>query len=140
MDMLSRRLSWGLAVFVLAVSGVVMALLGGGDSSNRSPVPVPANAESARADAMRAQFPGGDRAPVIVVVSRPDGQPLSPADLSAVHQEPLQLSDDGRAAVGAIPMDTNLSGFALSDAVTSLRHNVSRDTPAELRVEVTGGP
>src|SRR5215510_9262285 len=103
----SRRLSWLLALLVLAVSGALMAVLGGDESSTQSPVPVPLSAESARADALRAQFPGGDRAPVIVVVSRRDGQPLRPADLSAVHQGPLQVSDDGRAAVAAIPMDAN---------------------------------
>ncbi len=117
-----------------------MALLGGGDSSQQSPVPVPPTAESARADALRAQFPGGDKAPVIVVVSRRDGAPLSPADLAAVHQGPLQLSSDRRAAVAAIPMDASLSGFALSDAVKSVRAAATRDVPPDLRVEVTGGP
>jgi RND superfamily putative drug exporter len=56
---LSRRLSWVLAFVVVAVSGVLMAVLGE-ESSQRSPVPVPADAESMRADALRTQFPGGD--------------------------------------------------------------------------------
>ena len=54
-----------------------MALIGDDDSSQQSPVPVPTSAESARADALRAQFPGGDRVPAIVVVSRRDGEPLA---------------------------------------------------------------
>src|SRR5690349_5206344 len=136
----SSRLSWIWAVLVVLASGILIALLGGGDSNQQSPVPVPANAESTRADALRAQFPGGDKAPAIVVVTRRDGEPLREGDLAAVRQGPLQVSQDGRAALTAIPMDAALSGFALNDAVESLRANVSRDLPADLRVEVTGGP
>ncbi|MBE1551434.1 RND superfamily putative drug exporter [Mycobacterium sp. OAS707] len=137
---MSHRLSWVSAVLVVVVSGVLMGLLGADESNQRSPLPVPADAESMRADALRAQFPGGDKAPVIVVVSRRDGEALSPADLAAVQQGPLQVSGDGRAALTAIPMDAKLSGFALNDAVKSVRDNVSRGAPADLRVEVTGGP
>jgi RND superfamily putative drug exporter len=136
----TRRVSWVLALLVVAVSGVLMALIGDDESSQQSPVPVPSGAESMRADALRAQFSGGDQVPVIVVVSRRDGEPLRPADLSAVRQGQLQVSDDGRAALTAVPMDSKLSGFALNDAVKSMRDNVSRDVPADLRVEVTGGP
>ncbi|OBF31638.1 hypothetical protein A5724_21190 [Mycobacterium sp. ACS1612] len=137
---MSHRLSWIWALLVVAVSGVLMALLGGGDSNQQSPVGVPASAESTRADAQRAQFPGGDKAPAIVVVSRRDGAPLTEADLAAVKQGPLQVSEDRMAALTAIPMDAKLSGFALNDAVESVRDKVSRDVPADLRVEVTGGP
>ncbi len=138
--MLSRRFSWVMALLVIAVFGVLMALIGDDNSSQQSPVLVPSSAESARADALRTQFPGGDRAPAIVVVSRRDGEALSPADLAAVPQGPLQLSDDRRAAVAAVPMDANLSGFALNDAVKSVRGAATRGVPPDLRVEVTGGP
>src|SRR5690348_9590583 len=100
---MSHRLSWVSAVLVVVVSGVLLGLLGADESNQRSPLPVPAGAESMRADALRAQFPGGDKAPVIVVVSRRDGEALSPADLAAVQQGPLQVSADGRAALTAIP-------------------------------------
>src|SRR6476646_1503853 len=132
--MASQRLSWVLAFLVVVVSGLLMALVGDDEASQQSPVPVPASAESMRADALRAQFPGGDRVPVIVVVSRRDGQPLSPADVAAAHQGQLQLSDDRRAALAAIPMDADLSGFALNDAVKSVRQAATSDVPPELRV------
>ena len=138
--MLSRRFSCVLAFLVLAVSGALMALIGDDNSSQQSPIPVPTSAESARADAVRAQFPGGDRVPVIVVVSRRNGEPLTPADLAAVNQGPLQLSEDRRAAVATAPLDANLSGFALNDAVQSVREAANRGLPPDLRVEVTGGP
>jgi len=138
--MVSHRFSWVSALLVIVVSGALMALIGDDASSQQSPVPVPTSAESARADALRAQFPGGDRVPAIVVVSRRDGDALSPADLAAVHQGPLQLSNDRCAGVAVVPMDANLSGFALNDAVKSVRDAATRDVPPDLRVEVTGGP
>ena len=60
---MSGRLSWVLALVVVAVSGAFIGLVGSSDSSEQSPVAVPATAESAPADAMRTQFPGGDRVP-----------------------------------------------------------------------------
>lgn len=64
-----KRLSW-LAVLVVIISGGLMGVLSGGDSASQSPVAVPSDAESARADALRADFPGGDQAPAILVVTR----------------------------------------------------------------------
>lgn len=72
---MSTRIAWASALLVLLLSGVAMAVLGAGDSSSQSPVAVPAGAESARADALRAQFPGGDTAPAIIVVTRTDDAP-----------------------------------------------------------------
>src|SRR5690242_10691062 len=138
--MLWRRFSWVLALAVVAVSGALMVLIGDDSSSQQSPIPVPSSAESTRADALRAQFAGGDRAAVIVVVSRRAGEPLSPADLAAVPHAPLQLSGDRRAAIAAVRLDATLSGFALTDAVKSVRDAARRGVPADLRVEVTGGP
>ncbi|ODQ93713.1 MMPL family transporter [Mycolicibacterium holsaticum] len=138
---MSRRVSWVLAVLVVALSGVLMALIGSDDSSGRSPVPVPDSAESARVDALRTQFPGGDSAPAIIVVTRTDGAALSPADVDAVDRKwPAQVSEDGQAALAAVPLDSNLSGFELNDAVKQLRGDAAAGLPPDLRAEVTGGP
>ncbi|MDV3135891.1 MMPL family transporter [Mycobacterium sp. 29Ha] len=138
---MSRRLSWLLAVLVVAVSGALMALLAGDDSSERSPVAVPEDAESARADAIRAQFPGGDEVPAIIVITRNDGARLDAADLTAIQQKwQAQVSEDGAAALTVVPLNADLTGFALSDAVTELRQSAADGLPADLRTEVTGGP
>ncbi|MGD9618778.1 MAG: MMPL family transporter [Mycolicibacterium sp.] len=156
------RVSWILALVIAAASGALLGLLGGGDSAEQSPVPVPAGAESSRADAARAQFPGGDRVPVILVVSGSDGATLSPADLDATEQArqrmlaasdstpgtaasntagpPIQVSEDRKAAIAVVPLPADLSGFALSDAVKALRAAASDGLPSGLRAEVTGGP
>ncbi|WP_137144253.1 MMPL family transporter [Mycolicibacterium sp. CR10] len=152
---MNRRLSWLIALVIVIASGALMGLVGSGDSAEQSPVPVPASAESARADAMRTEFPGGDRVPAILVISRDDGAALSPADLAAADQArermlavagaapagpPTQVSEDREAAVATVPLQADLSGFALSDTVKALRTAAGDGLPGDLRAEVTGGP
>ena len=137
---MTGRFSWVLALAVLIVSGALMGLIGSDNSSEQSPVPVPTSAESARADAVRAQLPGGDQVPAILVFSRRDGAALTPADLGAIKQQPVVVAEDGRAAVATVPLDAGLSGFALSDAVKALRDSARDGLPDDLAVEVTGGP
>ncbi|MET0899683.1 MAG: MMPL family transporter [Mycobacterium sp.] len=128
-----------------------MALAGSDASAGQSPVALPDSAESARAAAQLSQFPGGDKAPAILVVSRADGAALTPDDRAAADAAlvrvssgtpgpPLMVSDDSQAALAAVPLRTDLSGFALDDAVTSLRQAASTDLPANLRAAITGGP
>ncbi|MGZ5393924.1 MAG: MMPL family transporter [Mycobacterium sp.] len=138
---MSRRWSWVLALVVVAVSGALMGLIGGDDSSQRSPVPVPDTAESARAAEVRAQFPGGDKVPAIIVITRDDGARLNPADLAAIEKKwRAQVSDDGEAALTVVPLNADLTGFALNDAVKELRETAPEGLPGDLRTEVTGGP
>ena len=137
---MTGRFSWLLALAVLIVSGALMGLIGSDDSSAQSPVPVPTSAESTRANEVRAQLPGGDRVPAILVFSRSDGAPLTPADLGAIKQQPVVVAEDGKAAVATVPLDAGLSGFALNDAVKDLRASASDGLPDDLQVEVTGGP
>jgi RND superfamily putative drug exporter len=127
------------ALIVLVLSGAAMALLGTGDSASQSPVAVPAGAESARADALRAQFPGGETAPAIIVVTRTDDASLTPADITAAGAG-ARVSEDGKAALRVAPLAADLSGFALRDAVHELRSQVSASLPNGLRAQVTGGP
>ncbi len=104
-------------------------------------MPVPKTAESARADALRSAFPGGDRVPAIVVITRNDGARLSPADLGAINQKwQAQVSADGQAAVAPVSLNADLTGFKLSDEIKSLRQTSGDGLPSDLRTEVTGGP
>ena len=144
-----KRLGW-LAVLVVVISGGLLGFLSGGDAASQSPVAVPASAESARAHALRAEFPGGDQVPAILVVTRADGTDLTPADVDAASQArqrmsdapgpPVQLSDDNKAALAIVSLDGKLSGFALNDAVRELRTNATDGLPDGLTAAVTGGP
>ncbi|MDX1885490.1 MMPL family transporter [Mycolicibacterium sp. 120270] len=137
---MTGRFSWVLALAVLLLSGALMGLAGSDDSASQSPVPVPTGAESTRASEVQAQLPGGDKVPAILVFSRVDGGALAPADLGAIKQQPAIVSEDGKAAVATVPLDAELSGFALTDAVKDLRASAKADLPGDLEVEVTGGP
>ncbi|WP_304118553.1 MMPL family transporter [Mycolicibacterium bacteremicum] len=136
---MSRRLFWLVAFLVILASGAGIALLSGGDSASQSPVAVPAGAESARVDAVRAEFPGGDQAPAIIVFTRTDDGVLSPADIAAAGPG-AQVSEDGKAALSVAPLPADLSGFALNDAVQELRTSTADRLPDGLQAEVTGGP
>ncbi|UXA18532.1 MMPL family transporter [Mycobacterium sp. SMC-4] len=153
---MSRRFSWMLALVIVALSGALMGLVGSSDSGQQSPVAVPADAESARAEAARAGFPGGDRVPAILVVTRADGSVLTPQDRAAVDDArqrllaaagtappvgpPALVSDDGAAAVVTVALSTELSGFELTDKVEELRGAADDGLPGDLRAEITGGP
>jgi RND superfamily putative drug exporter len=148
---LTGRLSWVIALVVIVVSGALMGLLGSDASASQSPVPVPQSAESVRADAARAAFPGGDDVPAILVVTRTDEGPLTADDLQAVNQArelmldgsqapPVAVSEDQKAAIATVPLKGDLSGFALNDAVKSLRDKAGESLPPDLRSQVTGGP
>ncbi|WP_199256357.1 MMPL family transporter [Mycolicibacterium mengxianglii] len=148
---MTARRSWVLALLIAVAAGALMGLAGSDESAGQSPVSLPDSAESARAADLMADFPGGDQAPAILVITRTDDAVLSPDDLAAAEAArvrvtgdgqaaPLMVSDDGKAALAIAPLSTGLSGFALDDAITTLRQSASADLPPDLRSEVTGGP
>lgn len=152
---MSGRFSWVVALLVVLVSGGLMGVLGGSESSSQSPVSVPADAESAQVNALRGEFPGGDAAPAILVVTRTDGAPLSPADVTATEAArqrmldagqsapagpPVVVSEDAEAAIATVPLPADLSGFDLNDAVKQVREAATDGLPGDLKAEVTGGP
>jgi len=150
------RLSWllGLGVVLPGIGFVV--LIGGNGAAGQAPLSVPPGSDSAKVDALARQLPGGDRAPVIVVVNRADGAVLGPADVAAARAArsrmqrvtgqgdigvpPTAVSADGRAAIGVVPVSAELSGLALGDEVTALRKAADTGLPGDLRAHVTGGP
>ncbi|WP_445170785.1 MMPL family transporter [Mycolicibacterium sp. Dal123E01] len=132
-----------------------MGAIGQSASAEQSPVSLPPSAESATVAALLKDFPGGGSAPVILVVTRTDGGSLTPTDLAAAEAArgrmvaaaspggppiPVTASQDGKAALAPVPMAANLSGFALNDEVKSLRDAAKAGLPADLAVNVTGGP
>ncbi|WP_328363637.1 MMPL family transporter [Mycobacterium sp. NBC_00419] len=154
-ELLSVRFSWVIAVLVAMIGVGLMGALGESASADKSPVSLPPGAESAKAAALLKEFPGGDQAPVILVATRGDGGTLSPSDLAAAEDArgrmvavagpagppiPVVPSTDGKAALAPVPLDSTLSGFALSDTVKELREAAKDGLPGDLVVNVTGGP
>lgn len=148
--------SWLLAAVAVLAGVGVMALVGPNAAAGQAPQSLPQHSPSARITALAGQFPGGDRTPLIVVVSRADGAVLGPADLGAARAardraqaaaqpgaapaQPLTPSQDGKAALGIVPLSTTLSGLALNDAVSALRTAAATGLAADLQVHVTGDP
>lgn len=155
-ELLSVRFSWVIALLVALIGVGLMGALGQSASADKSPVSLPPGAESAKVAALLEEFPGGDQAPVILVVTRGDGGALSPADLAAADAArgrmlsvagspggppiPVVPSTDGQAALAPVPLDSTLSGFALSDKVKELRATAKDGLPGDLVANVTGGP
>jgi len=154
--LVSSRRSWVLALLVAALGGALLGLIPESASAQQSPVVLPPSAESVRATALIKQFPGGDAAPVLLIISRADGAALSPDDLAAAQQArdrmagvtgviaapgpPIIPSTDGQAAVAPVALDPDLTGFALSDTVTGLRDAARDGLTDGLVANVTGGP
>jgi RND superfamily putative drug exporter len=149
----THRRSWVIALLISLGAGVFMALAGPNTGADKAPQQLPPSAESARAAALLKTFPGEDRQPAILVASRRDDTPLTPADVAAAESArqrvlsrvvaagpPLIASQDGRAAVAPIPLAADLSGFALGDTIAGLRDSATAGAPADLVLQVTGGP
>jgi putative drug exporter of the RND superfamily len=154
-ELLTGRFSWVIALLVVLIGGGLMGALGENGSADKSPVSLPPSAESAKAAALLKDFPGGSQAPVILVVTRSDGGALSSGDLAAAEAArarmlsvagvggppiPVVPSTDGKAALAPVPLDSTLSGFALSDMVKALREAAKDGLPSGLVDNVTGGP
>lgn len=147
-----------LLALVTALVGIgFMVIVGGNAAAGQSPQSVPTEYQSAQVEALSRQFPGGDQAPLMVVVSRTDGATLGPSGLGAAdaaHDRaqsattpgagraagPVIASQDGKAALGVVPISTGLSGLALGDAVSTVRAAAASGLPADLQVHITGGP
>ena len=149
----THRRSWVIALLISLGAGVFMALAGPNTGADKAPQQLPPSAESARAAALLKTFPGEDRQPAILVASRRDDAPLTPPDVAATESArqrvlsrvvtagpPLIVSQDSRAAVAPIPLAADLSGFALRDTVAGLRDSATAGAPADLVLQVTGGP
>ena len=149
----THRRSWADALLITAAAGVFVALAGSNTDAGKPPLQLPPSAESAKAAEVLKSFPGGDRVPAILVVTRRDGSALAPGDLAAAESarqralsstgvagSPQIISQDGRAAVAPIPLPAATFGFELNEAVTALRTSAAAGLPADIAVEVTGGP
>ncbi|OBK58667.1 hypothetical protein A5653_07165 [Mycobacterium colombiense] len=150
------RRSWWLALVTALVGVAFTVLVGGNAAAGQSPRSVPVAAQSAQVDALAKQFPGGDKAALIVVVSRTDGGVLGPSDIAAAQaaldrvqaaaqpganqSAPPMPSMDSKAVLGVVPISADLSGLPLGDAVATLRTAAAGGLPSDLQVHVTGGP
>ena len=151
------RRSWLPGLGAVLLGAGFMALIGGNAAAGQAPQSVPADSDSAHVAALAGRFPGGDRVPLILVVTRADGAPLDAACVSAARAAgarmraatgpgattggaPPIVSADGRAALAVAPVRADLSGLALDKQVAAARAAARDGLPGGLRARVTGGP
>ena len=79
------RRSWLLALVTVLLGIGFVVLIGGNAAAGQPPQPLPNDSDSAQVNTLARQFPGGDRAPRIVVVSRADGAVLGTSDIGAAQ-------------------------------------------------------
>ncbi|CAM4413987.1 MMPL family transporter [Nocardia ninae] len=138
----TARRSWLLLVLLALVSAALIGGIGGNDAAGEAPNSLPGSAESARVKELLTQFPDAGTAPAVVVVTRTDGAELAADEVAElrVRLGELAISPDRQAAIGRLPVDAKLSGFALTDRINELRESVKAGQPADLNIQVTGGP
>ncbi len=111
--------------------------------------------ESTVAAQRQAELPRSDVAPAVVVLSRPDGRRLDPAQRGALPQvaaalkpfalggipvAPPQVSTDGTVALVAVPLAVTADVEATSTKIADLRAGLDKELPKGLQAEVTGPP
>nr|WP_138918036.1 MMPL family transporter [Gordonia effusa] len=135
-----------------------MFLVGDNDAGDDAPDSLPTSAQSSQIKKVEASFPDSGVASAILVVTRADDGALTDSDRTAIAassdrmlavdrstasgsaQSPVVLSEDKKAAVVAIPVSSELSGFGLRDTVDELRAAAASGLPPTLVSHVTGGP
>lgn len=148
----SRRGAWGALAMSLIVLVALFGLFGGAESPQRT-AHAPVGSESDQVEELLATFPDAEEQSVLVVASRADTESLSAADMesletlmpalrSSTGAEPNgpRVSEDGAAAVIVVPITVGEDGTQTADVVEELRAVIAAGAPAELDLQVTGGP
>jgi RND superfamily putative drug exporter len=152
------RRSWLLGLAIVLVGIGFMVLIGGNPAAGTAPQSMIVGSDSAKVDALARQFPGGNQAPLIVVVSRADGAVLDSVEVNAANEAcdrtraltkpdqpgavtpPVLVSADGKAAIGVVLISADMSGLRLNDMVAALRTAADNGLPTGLVAHLTGGP
>ncbi|MEO7068944.1 MAG: MMPL family transporter [Nostocoides sp.] len=148
----SRRGAWlTLVLGLLLALGVIGGLSGAKGSVGNDTAP--AASESAHVAELAAQFPDNRVQSVLLVITRADRSPLTATDQTAAAalgsavatapghpSSPPLTSRDGLAAMVQVPIETSVDNAENAATITSIRNLVHANAPADLKVQVTGGP
>src|SRR5699024_5160878 len=109
--------------------------------------------ESEQVEELLQKFPDSDEQSVLLVASRTDGADITDADLAEFQQAASDVdsnfvedpsgplpSDDNAIAMITAPITVGDSSSETADTIRALRADVSEHLPADLDIQVTGGP
>jgi RND superfamily putative drug exporter len=146
-----HRTAWAVLGGTLVVVALLLALLPSGDDEAFPPSGLPDSSEAAQVTALLDEFPSADATVGVLVWSR-GGAALSTADLAAVDTAASalaersttpqairpQLSDDGTAALVAVPLSAADVEADVSGTASDLRDAASAGLPDGLTASLTG--
>jgi len=149
-----RRTAWIVIALTVAVIALVFALPVPDPAAPDSSTGLSADVESVQVEKLQQQLPSADVEPAQVVLSRADAGRLSSADRQELDRRidavrslaagaqvpPAQISDDGTVALVLVPLSTAGGDEKTNSEVVAVRAALTRDLPADLRIQVTGGP
>jgi RND superfamily putative drug exporter len=146
-----RITAWLTLLATAAVVGLLFATVPSADSDAFPTAGLPDTAESARVSALLDDFPSADGTVGIIVWSR-DGADLTADDVAAITDRSValsevsttpaavrpQVSDDGSAALVAVPLDADAAEDDVAGTADDLRALASEDLPDGLDARLTG--
>ncbi|MGY1980079.1 MMPL family transporter [Nocardia gipuzkoensis] len=151
-SLVTARTSWVLLLILAAASIGLIGAVGENETAGQAPTALPSSAESARVEQALGEFPDAGTAAAIIVVTRADGGELTEDDRGATAaavaraagrtpgRGDLLAAPDRKAEIGQVPVDADLSGFALTDRIRDIRAAAREGLPEGLSLQVTGGP
>src|SRR5690625_2443799 len=157
LDRLSRSLTsrkgawWWLAGAIIVILGV-FGVFGQADMTTGNDQ-APLGSESEQVEELLEKFSDSDEQSVLLIASRTDGADITDTDLADFQQaandvdsnfvedpsDPLP-SDDNAIAMITAPITVGDASSETADTIKALRADVSEHMPADLDIQVTGGP
>jgi RND superfamily putative drug exporter len=146
-----RVTAWVTLAVSVAVVGLLFATVPSSESDAFPSAGLPDTAESARVSDLLEDFPSAEGTVGIIVWSR-DGADLTDDDVAAVGERSAalaetsttpqavrpQVSDDGRAALVAVPLDAATVDDDVAGTAEELRDLASTGLPSGLEARLTG--
>jgi RND superfamily putative drug exporter len=131
---------------------LLFAFLPQGESGDFPPSGLPDSSQAAQVTALLEEFPSADTTAGLLVFSRTDGGELTEADTAAIETNTSalaeqsiapqavvpQFSDDGKAALVAVPLDAQDGTDAIEQTATDLRTTAEAGLPDGLQALLTG--
>ncbi|MBD5382972.1 MMPL family transporter [Clavibacter sepedonicus] len=147
----SRRTAWMALVAAAVAVAALFALLPKGEADAFPPSGLPESSQARQVSELLERFPSADTTVGILVFSR-DGAALTEADTAAIGQraEALaadsiapqavvpQVSDDGTAALVAVPLDASDATDDVAGTAGALRATAAEGLPDGLVAQLTG--
>lgn len=151
--LITGRVSALILLFATILGSVAAIALAGSPRTTNDPTAgLPASAQSTIVARLQQQLPSSRVIPALIVYSRMAGT-LTARDRQVIASQlpalralalghrvsPMQIAPDGRAAIAAVPLASDLDVSKIDSLVTSIRGVARHGLPAGLRAQVTGG-